>query len=203
MKPIDLTEYVDLLTFPVEDLLHGICHSPWAAATFYGDMHHNVKRYSNRNAARLRNHFDTDTPLSNWHINLTDSTEPYHWAYTDSPNWKLLPHAQQFGNVVPWLREQNVLEWLGRVTVFITQGGHEEPHIDWVAGSEHSNARQEPIEFMWLSVGGKQIEFEGSLLPQCCWFDNRLSHRAVSSRSLTWSLRADGKFTDRIKTWKS
>lgn len=202
-----MTTWLDLTTlllteFPTHDMERGICHTQWQPSTFYGDVHHGRQRRwpNNADASRMWTHWEQQLPINDWNIQLTSSGEPYSWARTDEANiWRPTASAAAFTKVLAWLLEQDILEHLGRVVIFISQNGHETPHADWTTGSDHSANRTAPVDFMWYSRGGKRIDFENQTLPKCCWFDNRLQHKAVSNKVWSWSIRADGTFTKRVK----
>lgn len=203
-----MTTFLDLskllrTPFPQEAMEFALCDTRWKPSTFYDDVHHHVQRRwpSKADASRMWTHWSQQLPINDWYIQLTTSSEAYSWARTDETNiWTPTPEAVTFEPVVKWLLDQDILSSLGRVVVFISQNGHETSHVDWVTGSELSAKRTEPVEFMWYSSGGKRIELDEKPLAQCCWFDNRLPHKAVSNKLWSWSIRADGPFTPRVKS---
>ncbi len=195
----DLSKFVDASSFPERDFLSGLSHARWRPSIFYGDFHKNLPRkYPDADASRIRNHLDTGRPIHEWHVALTTTNRSAPWANTDTHEWQPTKESELFGITLDWLRAQNVLKFLGRVTVFVSHSPRELPHVDWETGSEAFEKRTDPVEFMWLGLGGKTMESQGDNIGSVCWFDNRYPHRSVSTKELSWSIRADGKFTDRI-----
>ena len=196
----NLAQFVDLSTFPMHDFLHGLSHVRWRPAIFYGDFHHGtVKKYVDPDASRIRNHLDAGKPVNEWHVTLTSTSRKTPWANTDTHEWQPTKDSEQFGRTLDWLRAQQALQFLGRVTIFISQSPREEPHIDWQTGSAEVDHRTDPVEFVWIGLGHKEMEVNGQNIGNVCWFDNRELHRSISTKDLSWSIRADGKFTDRIR----
>lgn len=196
----DLSTLVDSTTFPKRDFMSGLSHARWKPSTFYQDFHHNLpKLYRDPDASRIRNHLDTGKPITEWHVSLTSTVESFSWASTDLYPWAPTNEAESFGGTLAWFQESGLFEFLGRVTVFISQAPREETHVDWETGSVASNYRTKPVEFMWFGLGGKRMEVSGEDAGELCWFDNRVPHRSISSLDLSFSIRADGKFTDRAR----
>lgn len=198
---LDLTGLIKT-PFPTADVERGICHSPWKPSTFYGDLHHKrpPRWPNNTHASRLWAHIESQTPITEWNVQLTVSNHPYCWARTDEADiWEKTEASINFGTLFNWISEQDIVNNIGRVVVFITQNANDNVHTDWVTGSSHVNGRTEPVDFLWYSSGGKRMEVEGQRLAQCCWFDNRLQHKSVSDKVWSWSIRADGKFSNRVR----
>lgn len=200
LKSADLSRFIDTDTFPMADFLSGLSHVRWRPAIFYGDFHSRaVRKYPDADASRIRNHLDEGKPITEWHVTLTTTAHSFPWANTDTHPWQHTKEAAAFGSVMNWFKDIDVFQFIGRVTVFISQSPREQPHIDWETGSASVNYRTDPVEFVWLGLGGKTMEVNGVGIGKVCWFDNRELHRSISNKDLSWSIRADGKFNDRIR----
>jgi hypothetical protein len=200
----NLDTIVSMADFPWEEIHTGIPKCKKNASIFYG---HDAHEESTKNLTpEQRVWFRTikyGHPLKGLDILLTNPHEwPGHWYRIDDPTfWKPTPDMIHFSKLQSWIRNSGIFSGTGRQIFFIQlQNQCTPPHVD-EDRTKIPEGYSHQREFLWITsnTNGKKLLVNGKQTGHITWFNNYVEHQTLPENDVRWSLRIDGKFTDRFR----